>query len=195
MDEVWPEAQAHVARELGYGNAGRSRLCTQYARAACAAVRRRVVGPADTRAHERWRISQCPSAARALGGSRRSGRRTHPGGTVRHFHRAVSRRRRSRAGITSCSSARCCSAAGRRSTAWRNSLPSGLRRDRGSSSTAITPSWRSSGRSAKAPRSRVLPRRRLQIRDGRRGLRVHACADRASVFGRRSPAGSLNSRT
>ncbi len=32
MDEVWPEAQAHVARELGTGEPGLDRLFVQHAR-------------------------------------------------------------------------------------------------------------------------------------------------------------------
>ena len=54
----------------------------------------------------------------------------------------------------------------------------------GSSSTAITPSWRSTGRSASGGGNRFLSRRRVQICDVGRGLRLHACA---AGFGPRPP--------
>ena len=153
MGEVWPEAQGHVADELGtampdavvFAPNTHELLVRLFAAAS--------LQLADPRADQRRRVSQRPAPVRALGGSRRGGRRARSRRTVRQLFRPLSRSGASRVITTSFSSARCCSAAAAGSiwsTSWpRLPGPKG----RGSSSTAITRSWRSRRRSTTWPRA------------------------------------------
>ncbi len=114
MDEVWPEAQAHVARELGSGDPTAIVFSSEHARLPhpahhCSARARRWT--ASNPDHRR-RVPQRSAAVRAMGrkpaGSRSSELPAEP---FNSFLRAISRPRPRPAATISFSSAKSCSEA------------------------------------------------------------------------------------
>ena len=196
MGEVWPEAQAHVAAELGTDEPDAIVFAANthdFLVRLWAAAPRRSRGPLRVLDQQR-RVPQRPAPVRALGESgeikldqiaaepfdcfadrfleRRGERAPRPyprqPGPVRQ--RPHLRSRRAAAGSVG-------------------------RRARGSSSTAITRSWRWTGRSAEAAGSAFYLGGGLQICDGRRRAARSCMRRRASARGRRSPAGMPSSTT
>ena len=196
MDEVWPEAQAHVARELGTGDPERDRLLLQHPRLPHSPGDRRAAPePGSSGADHRRRIPQRPAPVRALGG----------GGLDRRRHGSPP----SRSTISP-------SAFSPRRESGEHDLilvsqvlfGSGRMFDRVDELAGARPARGAMGGHRRLSRlhgarpavrrgrcgSRFLSRRRVQICDVGRRLRLPPRARRLRRRARRSPAGSPSSR-
>ena len=197
MGEVWPEAQGHVAAELGTGDARRDRLSlrTRIEFLVRLLRPRRAASTAASRADERRRVPQRPAPVRALGGRGLAcNARTVPPSRSTISPTASSTRAEP-ASTTSSSSARCCSAAAACSTAVDELA-------------ALAATGRAVGRDRRLSRLHgdraavrcAAPRNRLSTSAAAINMRWRAraapsCMRRpASARGRRSPAGSPSSR-
>ena len=179
MDEVWPEAQAHVARELGTRRCPtRSSLLSnthdflvRLLTAAAAPSAGRTARP-----DQRRRIPQRPPPVRALGGGRldqpsNASRPSRSTPSPSAFSRRAKRRARSHPGQPGAVRQRADLRAGRRARGARPARRAVGRDRRLSRLHGARPAVRRSRRG-----KRLLPRRRLQICDGGRRLRVPARA-------------------
>ena len=154
MGEVWPAAQAEVAAELGTGRPDAIVFSSNTHDFLIRLVDRRAApgrGPL-ARADQRRRIPQRATPARALGRGRldRASIASPPSrSTASPSASSPPRDRRARLHPGQPGDVRQRPDVRRASTNWPRSAD---RKGRGSSSTAITPSWRSTGRSARQRR-------------------------------------------